>query len=79
MAITLSQVQDSLALWWAAYNAVTNGQTFSMRGRTLTQVDAEVCWANIQRLERKEARLMATAAGTNAGVSHALADFSEDN
>lgn len=58
MAMSLAQVQASLALWESAYDAVSKGSTFSMNGRTLTRVDADVCWNQITRLTRLENQLL---------------------
>lgn len=70
--ITRSQVQAAALAWYNAYVAVSNGQSYSMNGRTLTRADAESCYANWQRMEKldqKHQRLEDRSSGT------ALADF----
>lgn len=62
MPLTLLQVQTSLTLWQAAYDAVSKGKTFSMNGRTLTRADADECWTQITRLSSMEAKLETQAA-----------------
>ena len=75
MARTLATVQAELALWETAYSAVTKGETFSMRGRTLTRVNADTCRQHITALTREEKRLLTRQQGGNG--SHSLATFGD--
>ena len=76
MARTLAQVQASLELWYAAHDAVSQGQSFNMNGRSLSFVDADMIWRQITALERVEQKLQKAAAGSNMRVS--LSNFNHD-
>lgn len=76
MSLTETETSEMLDLWKAAYRAVSKGQTFTMNGRTLTRLDADQCWSQIQRLSRHRTRLITRQRGGQGG--HALARFQED-
>lgn len=68
--MTLTEIEELLAAWKLAYEAVSRGETASMNGRSLTRADADTCWAQIVRLERMSNRARGQAAGRGAlGVS----------
>ncbi len=45
--ITLAQAQAKLTLWMAADDAVANGQSYSIAGRTLTRANSAEIMKNI--------------------------------
>ena len=46
-AITLATAQEHLALWIAADEAVSKGQSYTIKDRTLTRVNASAIRKNI--------------------------------
>ena len=70
--MTLSEVQSSLALAKAAYNASLKGEQLSWEGRSIKMKDPDFYWNEIIRLERIEAQLQNGRKGHNVS----LADFS---
>lgn len=70
--ITRTQVQTAAAEWYAAYVAVSNGQSFSMNGRTLTRADADTCFRQWQRMEKLDQKYQRKSDG---GSGFAKADF----
>lgn len=55
--ITLAQAEAKLALWMAADDAVSQGQSYTIGGRSLTKVDSADIRENIDHWEIKVQRL----------------------
>jgi len=55
--ITLAQAQAKLDAWMAADDAVAQGQSYSLGGRSLTRANAAEIRANIEFWDRKVVRL----------------------
>ena len=47
---TLEKINQKIALWEAADDAVSTGQQYSIAGRTLTRVDADFIEKKLDRL-----------------------------
>lgn len=51
--VTLAQAESHLSDWLSADSAVSNNQSYSIAGRTLTRADAETIRQNIEYWDRK--------------------------
>lgn len=64
--ITLEQADAKLALWLAADDAVSKGQSHTIGNRSFTDVDADEIRRNIDYWDKK-CRELANAGGTAGG------------
>ena len=61
--ITLAQAQAQLDAWLAASLAVSQGQSYSIAGRSLSRADAATIADNVSRWNNKVVQLTRTASG----------------
>ena len=61
--LTLGEAQDTLRRWMAALDAASNGQAYSIGGRSLTRQDIPTIRAEIQRWHNTVTALEQEAAG----------------
>ena len=62
--ITLTDAQAQLALWLAASSAVASGQSYSIKDRSLSRVDAGEIRSQIDYWQNWVNRLTRSASGT---------------
>jgi hypothetical protein len=55
---TLERINQKIALWEAADDAVSTGQQYSIAGRTLTRVDADFIEKKLDRLYEQRDQVM---------------------
>ncbi|EMS79198.1 DUF6148 family protein [Desulfotignum phosphitoxidans] len=55
---TLERINQKIALWEAADDAVSTGQQYSMGGRTLTRADADYIDKKLDRLYAEKDRIL---------------------
>lgn len=63
MPRSVAAIQSSLDTWYAARDAIANGQAYSINGRTLTKASLEQVNKTIQQMERELSIAQSTAAG----------------
>jgi hypothetical protein len=61
--ITLAQAEEKLALWMAADEAVSRGQSYSIAGRNLSRTDAAEIQNRITFWDAKVKSMTASASG----------------
>ena len=61
--ITLAQAQAQLDAWLAASLAVSQGQSYSIAGRSLSRADAATIQENVKMWNNKVVQLTRSAAG----------------
>lgn len=62
-AITLEVAEERLAVWLAADDAVSRGQSYAMQNRSLTRVDATEIRNSIEYWDKWVRRLQAGGSG----------------
>lgn len=75
---SLTTIQTNLAAWIAADLAITDGQSYSINGRTLTKVNAAEISEKIRFWSRLEADAIRRENGEHA-PSIRRANFNHDN
>lgn len=76
MTITLASAQTQLAAWLAASEALAQGQSYSMGGRSLSMANATEVREMINYWSGVEARLLHAAnTGRNPRAGYALSRF----
>lgn len=62
--VTLAQAEEQLGLWLAASTAVSKGQSYSIKDRSLSRTDASEIRQQIDYWQNWVSRLTRSASGT---------------
>lgn len=73
-AITLEQAEERLAAWLAADDAVSRGQSYAIRDRSLTRADAAEIRTNIEYWDKWVRRLQSGGNGARR-VRYGVSDL----
>lgn len=67
--MTLTELQNSLAFWKAAYDAAAKGELLQWEGRSFRPRPPDVCMQQIQLLERRIAMVQVGRQGHNYSLA----------